>query len=157
MAIEVRKAPGSYDRFERVALIAVAGLGRWTRFVRPLPLLSLSDGQHRSLNTLVAWYERVCADERFANPPPTDALQALALLLPGLPPSSAETLVIARGAIRVAEELVDYRRLLEYRRQLGGVNRANARVEEFALSSLEQTTQLACDRLDSLATALDRS
>ncbi len=139
------------DRFEKIGQIANAALTRWLRVVRLLSHPSVSGDCHDDLRALVSWYERVCVDDLFASPPPASGIRALDEVKhgPGATRTGEDVLLMARDAVAVAEELVDYRRLLEYRRQLGGVNQTEPQVEELALMNLERATQSACDRLDS--------
>jgi hypothetical protein len=103
---------------KRVALLARAGVERWARFVRPLPLVAVLEEHRVALRLLVAWYERVCVDDGYVCSPPPVGLEALAAIASSDGPSQRDPIATARGAVRVASALVDYRRILEEYRQL---------------------------------------
>ena len=84
-------------------------LRRWRRSVRRLPFGAMPE--HRdALWELVSWYEAMCLDDRLASPAPTAGLDALILMdreRTVLVPN--HDVVVARGAVRVAQELANCR------------------------------------------------
>lgn len=102
--------PGFQRSFRRLNSIAAAALERWRQAVRSLPAIAASE-HGTALRGLVSWYERLCVDERYSNPPPSEGLDALFLVEQERSSSTARVLVAARWAIRVAEELARCRQL----------------------------------------------
>jgi len=97
--------------------IAMASLSRCRRSVCALPLFAPSERLHQGLGGLVAWYLRVCEDDRYTNDAPGEGLRALSRLMT-LPKTSTITSVLLSGkAVRVAEELVFYRRTSDPERE----------------------------------------
>lgn len=103
--------PDPSPSLEQVTRNAVAALERWRHWVRSLP--RVANGEHRvALQGLVAWYERLCVDDRYANPPPVDGMDALFQTEQERSSATAKELVAARWAVRVAEELVNCRQVV---------------------------------------------
>lgn len=147
--------PDPSERFVRAARVAQAGLSRWARFVRPLPFATLHERDRPALRSLVGWYERVCVDEQYSSPPPRAGMEALLAQCQRNSRPVDNPALVARGAIRVAEELAEYRRLLGYREQLRTGTSTEAKTEEISLTRLERVTQAACERLDLFAVDMD--
>ena len=93
---------------------AVSNLRAWHHVVRALPHLISADGRDGPIRELAAWYERVVEDEKCADDPPIEGLDVLIdeLALVSVPFDVHAELARARWAIRVAEELVQWRRCL---------------------------------------------
>lgn len=128
-----RDPPG----FEQTTTTAVAALQHWRHPVRSLPMLGT--GEHGiALRGLVAWYERVCVDERYANPPPADGLGALMLTEQERSAATAEGFLVAWWAIRVAEELVRCRQLAQEERGEAAVSVGLARLDVSLQTALER-------------------
>ena len=126
--------------FEATTRMAVAAMERWRLSVRSLPTLS---SEHESpLGGLVAWYERVCVDERYAIPPPVEGMDALFVIEQERSAAAARGLVVARWAVRVAEELVLCRQM---------ANEGNATPEGMGLTRLELALHAALARIGSTA------
>jgi len=87
--------------------VAHTTLERWRKAVRSA-LLSAEGPEVslRALRGLAAWYERMCVDSDYHNPPPQEGLGALVLLggTSELSPRSSQ-LASAHKAIRLAQEL----------------------------------------------------
>jgi len=131
---------GPRDGLESFAL---ASIQRWRRIVIPLPLTAQSEDQETKLRGLVAWYERVCGDDRYSSAAPVEGIEALLAIALG---STLHDLFVsmAREAIRVAEELVRYRQLM---RDSG---RADPRSREIARARLELSISTARERFEQL-------
>ena len=128
-------------RKDQVEFLALASIQRLRRVVSPLPVSAQSEDQQRKFRELVAWYERVCVDDRYSNPPPVDGVEALFAMPLGN--SLHDRFVsIVRDAIRVAEELVRYRQLV------GNFVRADPRSCEIARARLELSILSTRARLD---------
>jgi len=93
--------------------IAMASLGRCRRSVCALPLFAPSERLHRGLIALVAWYERLCEDDRYTNDALDEGLRALARITVSPKTSTIPSVIVSARAVRVAEELVAYRRAME--------------------------------------------
>lgn len=93
---------------------AVSSLRSWHHIVRALPHLVSADGRDGPIRELVAWNERIIADEKCGDGPPIEGLDVLVddLALVTVPLDVHAELARARWAIRVAEELVQWRRCL---------------------------------------------
>jgi hypothetical protein len=89
-------------------------LGRWLPVVRALPQLIGAEEHMAAVRELVAWYERVFAARDYCADPPIQGLDALVdeLAIVAVPPRDHAELAKGRWAIRVAEELVVWRRCL---------------------------------------------
>ena len=96
--------------------IAMASLTRCRRSVCSLPLLAPSEPLHRRLAGLVAWYQRVCEDDRYTNDAPKEGLRALSRMAMLPKTSDMPSVIVSAKAALVAEELVLYRRAVD----LGG-------------------------------------
>ncbi len=137
------------ERFERVAALAQAGLQRWASFVRPLPLVLVPEDQRVALRSLVNWYERVCVDESYEGSAPPEGLEVLGAFDGSHSRTADDPVKIAHGAVRLAEDLVDYRQLLGgYRHLLQDGERPREGVEETVLSQLEVATLLVSQLLE---------
>ncbi len=92
-----------------------AALRSWQFLVRALP--HLIDGKERrlALVALLHWYGRICRDEQCAANPPIEGLDALIdeLASVSVPYNVHAELARARWAVRVAEELVSWRQVLD--------------------------------------------
>ena len=93
---------------------ATVVLGRCLALVGALPQLVGAQQHEAVVRELVTWYERVLADDEYRAEPPTQGLDALVdeLVHVSIPPSDYAELAKGRSAIRVAEELVSWRRSL---------------------------------------------
>lgn len=137
------------ERFDRIALVAQAGLQRWVSFVRPLPVVLVREEQRAALRALVNWYERVCVDEDYASTAPADGIEVLCAVCSSRARPVDDPLTIARGAVGLAGELVDYRRLLiDYRNLLQYSEGPPELLEDELLSQLEVATQSVFEFLD---------
>lgn len=90
-------------------------LRAWHHVVRALPHLVGVEDRRTPMRGLVAWYGRVVECDDFATDPPMEGLDALVdeLALVTVPFDVHAELARARWAIRVAEELVRWRRLAD--------------------------------------------
>ncbi|HXW80301.1 MAG TPA: hypothetical protein VEJ84_12425 [Acidimicrobiales bacterium] len=131
---------GPRDGLESLAL---ASIQRWRRIVTPLPLTAQSEDQEKKFRGLVAWYERVCADDRYSSAAPVEGIEALLAIPLG---NTMHDLFVsmAREAIRVAEELVNYRRLMSES------GHADPRARDIARARLELSISTARERFDQL-------
>ena len=112
-------------------MVAVAGMERWRRTVRALPLLAGSDERRVALRGLSAWYERLCVDGEYAMPGPADGIEALHHSAQVNTDPPTEEITTAWWAVRVAEEVVECRRILASREAaaISGLEVALARLE----------------------------
>jgi len=87
-------------------------LRRWAFLVRKIPELLDKDDRKRAVPSLVLWYEQVSEDEGYSVDPPIEGLDVLIdeLAEAAVPIETHVELAQARWAIRVAEELVRWRR-----------------------------------------------
>ncbi|HXX90473.1 MAG TPA: hypothetical protein VEI83_09655 [Acidimicrobiales bacterium] len=92
--------------------IAMASLGRCRRSVCALPLFAPAERLLRGLNGLVAWYQRVCEDDCYANAAPSEGLRALSRMSRDPKTSDLPSVIVSTKAVRVAEELVAYRAVM---------------------------------------------
>ena len=109
MTIDTDRRPGPEAAFDGAERAALAALALWRRSVRSLSHLAGGDRQSALLG-LATWYEHVCADGRFDDPPPMEGFEALYQVEDELPPRLRE-LIVSRWAVRVADELARCRRL----------------------------------------------
>jgi len=116
---------------------AVAAMELFRQFVRSLPLVAINDCQ-RDLRGLVAWYERVCVDESYAARPPVGGMHALLIAECERSASTAKGLVVARWAIRVAEEVVNLRSTLAWHQDEEALSVAQGRLELALQTALER-------------------
>ena len=144
MSTEIQGRPQPVGRRHQLESLALASIQRWNRFVRPLPLSAQSEEQQRQFRGLVAWYERVCADDQYSNSPPVDGIEAL-FAMPLECTLHDRFLSVVREAIRVAEELVRCRQLARDARL------ADSRSSEIARARLELSISAARERLDQLS------
>jgi len=110
--LEGHDCPGVCDPPESAQTVrtAVAAMERWRHWVRSLPVMA--GEEHRTaLRGLVAWYERVCADERYASFPPVEGMEALLLVEHERSGATARGLVAARWAVRVADAVAKCRQV----------------------------------------------
>ena len=109
---EVNKEPRPYEVDPEVE--ATSKLRAWQHLVCALPHLISTDANSETVRELVAWYERVVENDDEAVDPPIEGLDALVdeLTLVSVPHNVHVELARARWAIRVAEELVQWRRCL---------------------------------------------
>jgi fermentation-respiration switch protein FrsA (DUF1100 family) len=124
---------------DHVLSTAAAALQRWRSSVSALAVLDSAGAgtPTTELRGLAAWYERLCADEQYANPAPSEALEALQRLerrsdVPG------ELLGVVRRAVRVAEELARCREVL-------AVAGGNGRAGSLAVARLEVALNAAVE------------
>lgn len=89
-------------------------LGRWLPVVGAMPKLIGATQHEAAVRELVAWYERVLQGTDYCADPPIEGLDALVdeLVHVSVPPSDHAELAKGRWAVRVAEELVSWRRCL---------------------------------------------
>lgn len=146
----VYRSSDSEQRLEQVSLLARAALERWSRFVHLLPSVAVLETHRDALRALVSWYERVCDDENFTDPPPGDASDVLSEIgLSHLRPAS-DPFAVVQGAVRIAAELVDYRKQLAELRRITEEDEAVDNVlEDQALRPLEAATLSVSQFLDS--------
>ena len=104
-------------------------LRRWRRSIRRLPLGARREDRD-ALWELVSWYEAMCLDGRFANPAPKAGLEAFVLMgRERTPLGPHHDVIVARRALRVAEELANYRRCLRDGADVPAVDIAANRLE----------------------------
>jgi hypothetical protein len=128
--------------FDQTLASAVAALHRWRSWVSALPLMQARAGsQLTELRGLAAWYERMCADDCYANPPPTEALDVLDELERDGSETNLERLVVVRWAVRVAHELAQCRSLLAN----GGTD--DVRAASIAAARLEVALNAAMEHM----------
>ena len=114
--------------------LAVAVLMRSRRMVRA-QLLALDRGDARlALRGLAAWFERMCNDPEYRNPPPEEAMVALAVLGNSSPLSWVDHLAALCRVIHLARELAACRQVWSV-----GDQDLDARV--VALTKLELTLE----------------
>jgi hypothetical protein len=89
-------------------------LGDWSALVQSLPQLISTHVRKRGVSALVEWYERASEEEEYSADPPIEGLDALIdeLVEAAVPVEIHAELARARWAVRVAEELVRWRRSL---------------------------------------------
>lgn len=94
---------------------AATALRSWQFLVRALPHLVDGKERRRALLALMYWYGRVCRDDEFADSPPIEGLDALIdeLASVSVPYNVHAELARARWAVRLAEELVSWRQVLD--------------------------------------------
>ncbi len=94
---------------------ATAALRSWRFLVRALPHLVGGKERRMALLALTYWYGRICRDEDCCESPPIEGLDALIdeLALVSVPYNVHAELARARWAVRVAEELVSWRQVLD--------------------------------------------
>jgi len=78
--------------------------------VRGVPFTASSDEARIALRGLAAWYERICVDDTYDNPAPADGLDALTAQERGPDHLLLRRDVVSHWAVRVAEELAEWRR-----------------------------------------------
>ena len=123
---------------------AVSSLRAWYHVVLALPHLTSADGRAEPMRDLVAWYVRVVEDENFADGPPIEALDAFIdeLALVSVPFDVHAELARARWAIRVAEELVQWRGCLRTDGQgSSALAEATTRLEQVVEKAASQMTR----------------
>jgi len=94
---------------EPSAAVARRALAQWRWAVRALTGTGASTETRAALLGLVAWYERMSADAAYGNPAPVDGLEALATEERG-PGRFLRRTEVAHWAVRVAQELAEFRR-----------------------------------------------
>jgi hypothetical protein len=89
-------------------------LGRGLPIVRAMPRLIGAKQHEVAVRALIAWYEHVSSDDDYCADPPIEGLDALVdeLVHVSVPPNDHAELANGRLAVRVAEELVLWRRCL---------------------------------------------
>jgi hypothetical protein len=89
-------------------------LGRWLPIVRAMPKLMGATQHKAAVRALIAWYEHVHSADDYCADPPIEGLDALVdeLVDISVPPNDHAELANGRWAVRVAEELVLWRRCL---------------------------------------------
>ena len=115
----------------RTTMVDVAATERWRHTVRSLPLLTDSDEFRVALRGLSAWHERLCVDGEYAMPGPADWIEALHHSAQVNTDPPTEEITFAWWAVRVAEEVVECRRLLASREAaaISGLEVALARLD----------------------------
>lgn len=131
-------------RRQEAVTAAVACLERWRRFVAVLPGLAMAEGDRRSLQGLLDWYDVVCEDDGHQTLPPVDGIDSLLALGRRAPSSVSPSLAVANGAVHLAK------RLTECRRALDAPDGAPV-VADHSLFELEVVTQASSQRYDELA------
>jgi hypothetical protein len=93
---------------------ALSKLHAWQHLIWALPHLIGVDLRQEAMRELVAWYERVVQNDDEAGDPPLAGLDAMTdeLTAVSVPHNVLVEIARARWAIRVAEELVQWRRCL---------------------------------------------
>jgi hypothetical protein len=88
-------------------------LSRWLPLVGAMPELLGAKHHEAAVRELVAWYERVFQVDGYCADPPIEGLDAIVdeLVHVSIPPNDHAELANGRWAVRVAEELVSWRRL----------------------------------------------
>jgi hypothetical protein len=106
-----RSASEDDNTIESTLAVARSALERWRWAVRGTPFITdNSDDTQKALRGLVAWYERICVDDTYDSPAPSDGLEALATHQPGPESPLRRRYLICHWAVRVAEELADWHR-----------------------------------------------
>jgi len=97
-----------------IAEEATGLLGRWLPVVEAMPQLIGGKQREAAVRELVAWYQRVFQAQDCCANPPIQGLDALVdeLVHVSIPPNDHAKLASGRWAIRIAEELVLWRRCL---------------------------------------------
>ena len=67
-----------------------------------------------ALRGLSAWYERLCVDHEYAMPGPADGIEALHRSSQLITEPPSEVVITAWWAVRLAQEVVECRRLLRF-------------------------------------------
>lgn len=109
MSIEdVKKEPWPYE------VDPISKLRAWQHLIRALPHLVSAEPRKETMRALMAWYERVVENNDETGDPPIEGLDALTdeLTLVSVPHNVLVQVARARWAVRVAEELVQWRRCL---------------------------------------------
>jgi hypothetical protein len=113
-----------------VACDASVTMQNWLPLVRAMPRWAHDDGTSAALVGLARWYERLCADLEYAAPPPLDGLDTLVEELITIPAcQTLRQLGLARWAIRVGEELVQWRACLAAKSAPAKVSMARNRLD----------------------------
>jgi hypothetical protein len=109
----VTKGPRPAQEID-IAADAADALRVWHRQVREDLVILDSSKYSDAIRGLVAWYERVFFHAEFVEPPPVEGLDAVVdeLALAAQPTGALHALARARWAIRVGEELVNWRQCL---------------------------------------------
>ncbi len=94
---------------EKSSALARSALDHWKPAVRGIPFLDPSGETSAALSRLVDWYERICIDDLYNKPAPLACLDALIVIERS---HSSRRVVMTHWAVRVAQELVEYRREL---------------------------------------------
>lgn len=145
------RAQGRTDRAlttERATMVAVATMERWRRAVRVMPPLVSSDLRVALLG-LSAWYERLCVDPEYTMSGPQEGIDALHHATQLNSSQTGDESLMAWWAVRVAEEVVQCRRLLR------STDASECTDLENALSRLEVALQGGHDHLTRLRVSLD--
>jgi hypothetical protein len=109
---------------------AMALLGAWRRYLIAASHWAGDTSRAQGLATLDHWYEQVYADPTWAGTAPVEGIDALADELAGAASDGArDDLAHARWAVRVAEELVHWRRVTAADRSLAPGRIAVSRLE----------------------------
>ena len=97
-----------------IAADAADALRVWLRQVREALVILDTPKYSDAIRGLVAWYERVFFDAEFVESPPVEGLDAVVdeLALAAQPIGLLRGIADARWAIRVGEELVNWRQCL---------------------------------------------
>jgi hypothetical protein len=124
---------------------AVSNLRTWHPIVRALPHLISGENRDGPIRELVAWNERVIGDENCGDDPPIEGLDVLVdeLALVTVPLDVHAELARARWAVRVAEELVQWRRCLRTEGQgTAALAQATGRLERVVEEARQQTKRV---------------
>ena len=92
------------------AAVARGALEHWQWAVRGRFLTASSDEARTALRGLAGWYERICVDETYHTPAPAEGIDAL--MAEGARPDHLflRSEVVTYWAVRVAQELAEWRR-----------------------------------------------
>lgn len=94
------------------ATVASSTLECWQWAVRRVPVTASSDEARIALRGLAAWYARICVDDTYDSPAPSEGLDALTAQARGPDRLLLQRDVVSHWAVRVAQELAGSRRAL---------------------------------------------
>lgn len=100
---------GLASRFNVTLAVARSSLVRWEHTVRMVLRMSGSEEARNVMHGLASWYERMCIDAEYSNPPPEDGVDAMMALGPMPADSPRDPLMVTFRAVQVARELATCR------------------------------------------------